>query len=195
MAKRTAINLPRGTAIATTRAKLRDNTERIANDGMDSSRSQRGSISGTAERQGDWSRQTHMPNTPLKITTCTTTPEYGALHYDDVKENSLKHYIPDDFQNTIDRSDRVPSWNPMGTTRDAPDAFTRTDTGNQEHHGYRKSPNKMVMSVADNNSISNGHVTSVSQLQGRNNPVSTYTSGTIGRAPTERYGTRRNPYA
>jgi hypothetical protein len=193
--KRTAKNLPRSaSSIATVRPKLRDNNEKL----------QGPSITGSADNPGYLNRQTAMPNTPLKLHTCTTTPEGGALHYDDVMETGTKYLVPQDFQTTVDRSDRLNSWQPMQPSRDAPDAVTRTETGMVGHDRYHMGPSMHQWSVADNEAISKGHVTSVSQLQGRQDPQpsmgSTWSSSDNksspkAGAPTEKLGRRANPRA
>jgi hypothetical protein len=139
--------LAKSSSIATVRTKQRDNTERL----------QDASVSGSAKEYGYQNVQGGQANTPLKITTCTTVPG-EALHYDDVLENSVKRLVPDQFQYTTDRSDRVPSWNRMQENINAPDAVNRTTKEAHGIEGYHKGPQMHQYSIDEMKEISSGGV-------------------------------------
>ena len=134
-------------SIATTRQKQRDNTERL----------QGPSVSGNASTVGYLNRQTGMGNTPLKTTTCTTVPVGGALHYDDIIESGAKFLIPDSFQTTVDKSDRVPAWNQVtGYSLQDPHAVNRSTSEAHLTEGYHKQPYNRELTMEDNFKMSMG---------------------------------------
>lgn len=130
-------------SIATTRQQLRDNTERLQ--GPDVSGSAAPSNYDTRARTGE--------NTEMYITTCH---DGTAVKYDDIVESGTKYHYPDQFERTVDRSDRVPGWSSVKEDIVPKDAVFRTIKESQVVEGFHKGPKMHQYTVEENNRISMG---------------------------------------
>lgn len=153
--KQTKDSLPSavGKSIATKPAKQIPNTNRRQ---MDQATTRRSKIAGTGSVL-----QNGMGNTKLKVTTCYGDKD-GTPNYDDIKEAGVSYRHPDEFQTTVDKSDRVPQWNAVGgfdlADKNAHNSMPNTHVDKVGAVGFHKQPMTHVHSLADTATISQGGV-------------------------------------